>query len=372
MSQSEATTSAPQLSLTDHLINRIRREGPITFREWMREALYNDAAGYYTRPGATIWGRTGDYRTSPERSGLFAATFARFFTELYEHLDRPQHFKIVECGAGDGSFAEGALQSLRAYFPDVYSAIAYFVGEVSPRRLNDLKQRLGKFGAKVEFVNHDNVCELDPGIVFSNELLDSFPVNLITKHDGELIELYVGFNDSSGFDWVSGPLSSKALREMYEEIGTEIGEDQIIELSLDIDEWMKMVASKLRKGYVVTVDYGAEAKDLYENPDRLQGTVRAYARHKFVDVLTNPGDHDITAHVNWTRVQSVGSALGLKSVRFQQQDKFLLAAGLLSELERRLATAPDEAEKTRLTTAAREMVLPNGMAASFQVLVQEK
>lgn len=372
MSQSEASTSATALSLKDYLINRISREGPITFHEWMRDALYHGVLGYYVRPRATIWGRGGDYRTSPETSELFAATFARVFAELYRQLGGPKRFHIVECGAGDGSFAKGLLQSLESFFPDVYSAATYIVAEVGPHALKEIKQRLASFATKVEFTDRADFCELDPGIVFSNELLDAFPVHLITKRDGDLLELYVGLNDSGGFDWVSGPLSSATLREMYEQTGIEMRDDQIIELSPDIDEWLKMVASNLRRGYVITVDYGAEAKDLYGDPERIQGTLRAYARHSFVDVLSNPGEHDITAHVNWTRVQSLGSALGLKTLRFQTQDRFLLEAGLLDELERRLATQPGEAEKTRLTTAAREMILPNGMASSFQVLVQEK
>ena len=372
MSQSEASTSAKSLSLNEYLIDRIRREGPITFHEWMTEALYNDAAGYYVRPGATIWGRAGDYRTSPETSELFAATFARFFANLYEELGEPESFNIVECGAGDGSFAEGVLHSLHSFFPNVYSAMTYFVVEVSFNRHSDVRQRLARFATKVELINDGNLYELNPGIVFSNELLDAFPVHLITKRNGELLELYVGVNASGAFDWVTGPLSTERLRDIYQENGIEIETDQIIELSTQIDQWLMTVAKNLRRGYLITVDYGAEAKELYDNPDRFQGTLRAYARHNFVKALSHPGEHDITAHVNWTRIQSVGSDLGLRTVRFQPQDKFLLEAGLLDELERRVTSASDEAEKIRLTTAAREMILPNGMAASFQVLVQEK
>jgi len=372
MSQSKASTSAASLSLNEYLIDRIRREGPITFHEWMREALYNDPAGYYVRPGATIWGRAGDYRTSPETSELFAATFARFFANLYQHLGEPERLHIVECGAGDGSFAEGVLQSLRSFFPNVYSATTYFVVEVGFNRHSDIKQRLARFATKAEVINDGSLCEVNCGIVFSNELLDAFPVHLITKRDGELMELYVSLNASGGFDWVAGPLSTEMLREMYQENGIEIDTDQIVELSSDIDKWLMTVANSIRSGYLITVDYGAEAKELYDNPDRFQGTLRAYARHNLVDVLSHPGEHDITAHVNWTQVQSVGAAHGLRTVRFQRQDKFLLEAGLLDELERRSAGASDEAEKIRLTTAAREMVLPNGMASNFQVLIQEK
>ena len=369
-SVSQPASSGSAFQLTNHLINRIRLEGPITFHEWMREALYNDLAGYYVRPAKTIWGRAGDYRTSPERSELFAATFARFFAELYQQLDRPGHFHILECASGDGSFAEGVLLSLQSFFPDVYSVTTYSIAEIGPQRRNDIKQRLQKFATKIEFVNHDDLCEVNPGIVFANELLDAFPVHLVTKRNGELLELYVGFNASCSFDWVTGPLSNAYLRQMYQENGIEIQENQIIELSPGIDSWLTNVANKLRRGYLVTVDYGGEANDLYGDPTRIGGTLRAYARHQFVEVLSQPGEHDITAHVNWTRVQFIGARLGLTTLRFQRQDKFLLDAGLLDELQRRVAIAPNEAERKRFTTAAPEMILPNGMAASFQVLIQ--
>src|SRR5262245_23990616 len=122
MSQSQATSSGTALSLTDNLINRIRRDGPITFHDWMQEALYNNSAGYYMRPGAQIWGRRGDYRTSPETSELFSATFARYVAGLFAELGKPPSFHFVECGAGDGSFAEGMLSALKDYFPDMYEA----------------------------------------------------------------------------------------------------------------------------------------------------------------------------------------------------------------------------------------------------------
>ena len=87
--------------LTERLRESIRREGSITFHDWMKAALYDPDGGYYQRSDRKRWGREGDYRTSPERSELFAATFARYFVALAEELT------IVECGGGDGSFAVG-------------------------------------------------------------------------------------------------------------------------------------------------------------------------------------------------------------------------------------------------------------------------
>ena len=88
--------------------------------------------------------------------------------------------------------------------------------------------------------------------------------------------------------------------------------------------------------------------------------------------VRDPGEQDLTSSVDWTFVRSVGERLGLKTIAFERQDKFLLSAGLLTQLELESARATNDAERLRLSTAAREMILPNGMAVDFQVLVQEK
>ena len=101
--------------LAEELSGRIRRMGKISFREWMEAALYHPTFGYYNRADLQRWGREGDYRTSPERSDLFAATFARYFVGLYEQLNRPEEFTIVEVGGGDGHFAAGVLETMRNF-----------------------------------------------------------------------------------------------------------------------------------------------------------------------------------------------------------------------------------------------------------------
>jgi SAM-dependent MidA family methyltransferase len=364
--------TVPDHSLANYLADRIQSDGPITFYEWMREALYNETAGYYMRSDTQIWGREGDYRTSPEASDLFAATFARYFAQLYEELGSGAHFQIVECGSGDGVFAERLLTSLQTFFPDVYQAVDYFIDDVSDSRAVATKRRLSRFGSKVEFAKLKSLAELDPGIIFSNELLDAMPVHRITRRNGKLFELYVSLNPSGQFEYVKGPLSSSNLLDIYVDNGVEIREDQIIELSPDIDDWLSVAAEKLFQGYLITVDYGAETAELYGNPERHAGTIRAYCRHSFSEVLERPGECDITAHVNWTRLITVGARLGLETLRFERQDKFLLDAGILTELERRSASMQSEADRSRLNTGAREMILPNGMASSFQVLVQRR
>jgi len=163
------------------------------------------------------------------------------------------------------------------------------------------------------------------------------------------------------------------LSEFSEDYSLQLAVDQIIEINLEIDDWFARVSSRLGNGFVITVDYGAESVELYDPALRPNGTLRGFRQHEFVDdVLSCPGECDITASVNWTQVKTVGERAGLEVVDFAAQDKFLLSAGLLNELEYQLSLAQNEAEKAALTTGAKDMILPGGMASSFQVLVQRR
>ena len=357
--------------LAEVLLERIKREGPITFHDWMRDALYEPSHGYYCRDKQTKWGREGDYRTSPERSSLFAATFARYFARLYEELDRPSRWTIVEVGAGDGRFAHGVLQTFQDFFPEVFAATHYIIDEISSPSRALAKKRLLPFSGQVEFRNVDDKLdewEVDPGIIFSNELLDAFPIHRVSMHDGELREFYVNIGENGEFAWMLEPLSTSRLRSYFEQDGIKLGEGEVAEVNLEIEQWLRRVAARFRRGYLITVDYGLTAAEL--DPS---GTLRGFRRHEIIeDVLARPGEQDLTTTVNWTFVKHVGEQLGLEVLEFARQDRFLLAAGLLDQLELESQQTKSEGEKLRLSTAAREMILPDGMAASFQVLVQKK
>ena len=358
------------VSLAERLKELIRREGSITFHDWMKAALYDPSDGYYQRADRERWGREGDYRTSPERSELFAATFARYFLGLAEELDE---LTIVECGVGAGSFASGVLRTLRDQFPARFASARYVVYELSDDARRRTQERLSEFGSRVQFCSEWDLVSVKSGIYFSNELLDAFPVHRLVMDAGELSELYVTVDAGGNFVWSTGPLSTQRLAEFVGANSIELANSQVIEINLAIDDWFSTVAAKLERGFVVTVDYGAEADELYDPALRPDGTLRGFSRHGFVDdLLAAPGEHDLTASVNWTQVKTVGDKLGLKVIDFASQDKFLLNAGLLDQLQYRLDHAESEAEKASLTIGAREMILPGGMASSFQVLVQKR
>jgi SAM-dependent MidA family methyltransferase len=336
----------------------------------MKAALYDASGGYYQRGDRKRWGRQGDYRTSPERSELFAATFARYFVGLAEDLDE---LAIVECGAGDGSFSCEVLRTLRDQFPSRFASTRYVVYELSDDARRRAQERLSEFGERVQFCSEWDRVSVKSGIYFSNELLDAFPVHRVVMSEGRFSEYYVDVDSGGNFVWSIGPMSTARLFEFVRAHSIELREGQTIEINFAIDEWLRTVAAKLERGFVVTVDYGAEADELYDPALRPDGTLRGFSRHGFVDdLLSEPGEYDLTTSVNWTQVKAVGEKLGLKTIDFASQDKFLLNAGLLDQLQYRLDRAESEAEKVSLTTGAREMILPGGMASSFQVLVQKR
>lgn len=361
-----------RFNLAERLRERIRREGPITFHDWMKAALYDPTDGYYCRPDRQRWGRAGDYRTSPERSPLFAATFARYFARLYEAENSPARWTIVEMGAGEGHFAERVLEDLSSHAAKVFSATRYVIDEVSGASGAVVKERLSRFSDRIEFCPLAELEPIEKGVVFSNELLDAFPVHRVTVSDGQLRELYVDLDSTGEFTWTSGPPSSPRIGGYVDLVGVALGEGELAEINLAIEDWLTNLTAKLCSGYVVTVDYGVEESELGSARRSRQGTLRAFKRHQFVEVLSDPGDQDITSTIDWSFVREVGEKLGFETIEFQRLDRFLLRSGLLDQLESMIDETQTEAEKMQLRTAAREMILPDGMAPAYQVLVQRK
>jgi SAM-dependent MidA family methyltransferase len=156
-------------------------------------------------------------------------------------------------------------------------------------------------------------------------------------------------------------------------VNVELVEGQTAEINLQAVDWLKTAAARLGRGYLILVDYGAEARDLYNISLRPQGSLRAFGRHRLIeDVLVEPGSRDITTTIDWTTVKRACVEAGLAVVSFERQDKFLLGAGLLEELARMTAEATSEAVAQSLSASAREMILPGGMSESFQVLLARK
>ncbi len=362
-------------SLSERLRERIAREGPITFRDWMNTSLYDSECGYYCRSDRERWGRSGDYRTSPELTPLFAATFALYFAKLYRELGDPAAWQIVESGAGGGHFAHDLLASLERDFPNAFAGTTYLIDETSGRSRKLARERLRPFGNRVEFADLQSIS-VEAGVVFANELLDAFPVHRVVLRDGVYREYYITADHEGRFQWLEAALSLPlrlGLPGYLKASGAEPTDGVVFEVNFGIEEWLRQVASSLNRGFLILVDYGAPADQLFSETANVAGTLRGFREHEFVDdLLADPGEHDLTATLNWSAVKSIAAELGFELIEFARQDQFLLANGFLEQLEAQTWVAGTESQRLRLSRQAREMILPEGMSSFFQVMVLKK
>jgi len=361
-----------KINLADRLRERIRHEGPITFRDWMQAALYDRAEGYY-RHQRIRQGRAGDYRTAPETSPLFGAVFAHYFMKSYFDLSAPDEFTIIDVGAGAGDFARAVLTTLQREFLKIFNATRYIIDEISDDARSQALTKLGEFKDRIQF---RSLSEIEPplphAIIFSNELLDAFPVHRVIGRNGKIRELRVGLNDEDEFTWIEDELSGD-VREYCERIRLQLAEGQIYEVSLTAEEFISRAAQVIGEGLLITVDYGADRNVLLDDPNRFRGTLRVFHRHSFVDdLLARPGEYDLTTTVDWTQIQEAGERYGFETLRFQRLDEFLLSEGAPDELFSIGNQIRDPVELLNFNAAARELIMPDGMAAAFQVLVQRK
>jgi SAM-dependent MidA family methyltransferase len=210
------------------------------------------------------------------------------------------------------------------------------------------------------------------GCILSNELVDSFPVHVVTFRDGCLREIYVASEDG-GFREELGDLSSSELEGYFERLGIVLDGGQRAEVNLMALEWMEMVGRILTEGFVITVDYGHDAELLY-SPLRRNGTLLCYHGHTWHE---NPyeriGLQDITSHVDFTSLMRKGEEVGLRNTGLTTQHRFLINLGFLEEVQKRLGEDQDSLEGIRDRLAMKTLILPDGgMGDVFKVLIQHK
>jgi SAM-dependent MidA family methyltransferase len=364
------TTSPLQIILVD----RIRAQGRITFAEFMAACLYEPGLGYYTSPGRKV-GAEGDFYTSSNVSALFGRLIAREIVRMDELLGSPDRFDLVEVGAGNGRLARDILDYLDAEAPGLYSRLTCRLIEAEPTLRSIQEEMLGSHAVKAVW---HAAAELEAGTLqftgclYSNELLDSFPVHLVEMTPDGLREVYVTLRETI-FTEEFGEPSTPELAAYLERIGITLMEGKRAELNLAAPQWFAAVAKALRRGFVLTIDYGYSAIDLF-SPARLAGTLLCYHRHQVEESpYVRPGEQDITSHVDFTTLMNAGEKEGLVTAWFGEQYRFLLGVGFMEEMARMENSDVSEEEKLKVRLLMKKLILPEGgMGDTFRVLVQAK
>lgn len=329
----------------DRLRERIRADGPIPFALFMEEALYGEG-GYYTRGDLPI-GTDGDYVTGSSYSPLFGEATARLLRRLDGLLGRPADF--LEAGYGSGSHLRVVLAT---------------VGGEEGRRVWGWERQARSLPAPARSLGRLDEIDMGAvnGLIFSYELFDALPIHRLIRRQEGLGELWVGLDEEGSFHFVEGELSDPGLSLLLPDGETSLEPGQIADLAPGWRPLYRQLAERLGRGLVVTFDYGFEAERLLDSRVRFLGTLACY-RHQQVhrDPFLQIGEQDLTAHVDFSSLRAVGEELGLETLAFTPQARWLGASGIFEGL----AKAEPERRLEAMT-----LLDPGGMGEEIRVLVQ--
>ncbi|BAY26353.1 hypothetical protein NIES2100_61670 [Calothrix sp. NIES-2100] len=374
-------------------------QGRISFAEYMDMVLYHPEHGYYSSNAVKLGFEGGDFFTSVHLGNDFGELLAEQFLQMWEILGQPESFYLVEMGAGQGLLASHILHYYQQQYPDFLAVLKYLIVEKSPSLKQEQQQRLQDF--PVQWCNLEDIpANSITGCFFSNELVDALPVHQFILEAGELREVYVTtwgegdkgdkgdkedvafFTPSSprtpapSFVEVTGELSTSRLAEYFDLVGIDFAQNGYAdgyrsEINLAALDWLSIVADRLQRGYVLTIDYGYPANRYY-NPRRSQGTLKCYYHHRHHDnPYVNIGQQDITAHVDFTALERWGDRCGLDKVGFTQQGLFLMVLGLGSRIAALSHQEQSISQLLRRRESLHELLNPLGLGG-FGVLVQSK
>lgn len=381
-------TSDSQGTLDNIIVQRII-ESPnykIAFAEYMDLALYHPLHGYYASSASQI-GAAGDFFTSSHLGSDFGGLLAEQFAQMWDFLQQPTPFTLVEMGAGQGLLAGDILTSLRHNHLDCFACLEYVIIDRAGALIQEQQRQLQHFleaGVPISWCSFaDLLPDSITGCFFSNELVDALPVHQVIVDAGNLKEVYVSISPDGSIDRfidVIGDLSSPRILEYFDLVEIDLRHPDYpdgyrTEVNLAALDWMANVASRLQRGYVLTIDYGY-LSDRYYHPTRSTGTIQCYFQHRHhSNPYCNVGRQDITAHANFTALIKQGELCGLNRVGYTKQALFLMALGLgdrLNLLSQSPATdASSIQEILRHRDALHTLINPMGLG-DFGVLIQGK
>ncbi len=341
------------------------RGGEVSFAEFMELALYDPDHGYYSG-SEPRYGRRGDFLTAPTASLWYARVLAGFLTRLAGGTG-PVTF--VDLAAGDGSLLAGVSEALGERGADVL--IRRVAVERSPAMRGRLARRL-QGTADVVTDLWEAKQPSGPVVVHASELYDALPVERVIAGNDELNELWVAVVDGS-LGWKQRP-ARENVAGYFSEHRVKLDPGQVAEACLSAqDVHGRHLQWAGDDALVLILDYGYEARRLYDARGRGQGSLACFHRHQLSrDPLESPGEQDITAHVNWDDIRMVAREGGWHEIGLWPLAEFLIRAGLaeVAEAFDLGMEAPMNARTIRERQEIKRLLDPEGMGSDLKMLIQ--
>ena len=340
--------------------------GVIPFSRYMAMALYEPGLGYYERSPRTV-GRDGDFATSVSVGTLFGELLAYWIREAVGALPglASGPIDLVEAGAHDGRWAEDIMDALELAEGDASRRFRYRIVEPSALRRSWQLERLARFGDRVSW--SDTMPDEIRGIILSNELLDAFPVERWRWNASGRCWVEQGVAWCGGrFEWAPMTTPSPPQWILTGALEEVLPDGFVRERSPAAVAWWGAASAALREGCLIAFDYGLETEE-FLTPARASGTLRAYHRHRVSDdLLSLPGELDLTAHVDFSAVAEEGLRHGLSTWHRERQSRFLMR--ILEAIQRTPGRFPEWTPSR--VRAFQTLTHPEHFGRGFRVLVQ--
>jgi SAM-dependent MidA family methyltransferase len=353
----------------------IRERGPLTVAAFMELALYHPQSGYYAS-AARRSGRTGDFFTSVDVGPLFGTLLAMQVQEMagFARLDDERAFDLVEAGAGNARLSADILGALASRAPELYANTRLHLVEASGAARAAQPAMLGNHAIRLVGSSAQLPAAFS-GVLIANELLDAFPVHQVVARGGRLREVYVRVDRSGRLFLREGDLSTPALAAYFDRLGITLEEGWRAEVNLQAVDWVREAVQRLQRGFIILLDYGHEARDLY-SVSHSAGTLTTFSRHQASSGddgwLQDPGSQDITAHVDFTSIREAAEAEGATVIGLLDQTYFLM--GLLTAGRAGVHAVPDVfvAGDRQERLALKTLLMPGGLGSTMKVLILGK
>jgi len=351
-------------SLQSHIREIIGDRGALAFPDFMELSLYDPEHGYYAGEPRQV-GRGGDFFTSVSVGPLFGKLLARRFLRWHRENSVTGRWRILECGAHDGTLCADILEEIASLDPAAFAGLGYAISEPLPRLRRAQQEKLAGFPEKIRHCEGSAELEDDPlpGIIFGNELLDALPFHVVRRENGAWAECLVANAPEGGFCWEQRqPVLDPALRSALAAIGDDFPDGYRTEVRTVFGGILHGFRRCLTDGLMIWADYGFTRTDYY-HPQRVEGTLRTFSKHRAAgNPLENPGGIDITAHVDFTAVIEAAAAQGAIVGCFRSQGSWL------TEVAREWLLGQEGAPDAAAIRQFQTLTHPAHLGADFHIL----
>lgn len=344
-------------SLGDRIAALIRAAGPISVADFMAICLFDPEDGYYTT--REPFGAKGDFITAPEVSQMFGELVAVWLAEAWRTSGKPAPATIAEIGPGRGTLMKDLVRALGRIATDLAANAGFALVEASPRLADVQRVTLQQSGPAFTWHVTIDTLPQTPLFMIGNEIFDALPFRQFVKQGDGWLERAVGLDSSGALMFGMGTASLAADAVPREARNAPDG--SIFEIAPAREALMSAIAERIAAhgGAGLFFDYGHLKPGL---GDTFQGV----RRHRSEGVFDNPGEADLTSHVDFSALAAAARARGLDS-HVLTQAEFLLGMGLL-ERAGRLGQTADQDARQKISTDVERLAGPGQMGDLFKVL----